>query len=214
MATFYKNGKRYMYCPQCGNEMEENARNCLHCGYINYDNKDNSFLKKFASKKSKTENKFNLKRNNNTSTEVVDPTVKTKLEKDYKAYTIIKNFIICLVLIVVCYFGYTYISSVQDKYVDDSKKIVDYVRNNLDICGEEYYFAFDESVLKERGLNSKSPYFDNEYFGYVLVQDNNYYIAISDGTFGIREVNIKDIKRLNVLPYFGSDIKEVSSTTC
>ena len=50
MATFYKDGKTYMYCPKCGVAMAEDARFCIHCGYINFDNEKNAFLKKYAQK--------------------------------------------------------------------------------------------------------------------------------------------------------------------
>ena len=50
----------------------------------------------------------------------------------------------------------------------------------------------------------------------VVNNDGNkkYFIAMSDGTFGIREKNIEEVKKSNVLPYFGNDIKEVGTTGC
>ena len=221
MATFFRNGKNYMYCPQCGHEMKEDARFCIHCGYINYDSEKNTFLKKYAQKNNRNL-KFNLVKNgtnnNEATTTKVDPNKKTQLEVGYKIKKTIGDIIVLLIVIVCCYFGYNFISDKQAEYIEDANKIVDYVKNNVNDCGNVYYYAFDDSTLRNNNIDIKSPYFDHDYFGYVMIvnDDGNktYFIAISDGTFGIREKKIEEVKKINVLPYLGGNIKDKVTTEC
>ena len=74
-------------------------------------------------------------------------------------------------------------------------------------------FSEDDSVA-----NVKSPYTKKSYNGYVLVVNENgekkYFVSISDGTFGIREQQVENLKFYDVLPYFGKNIDEIKQTDC
>ena len=230
-----------MMCPKCGEEMKADARFCNHCGYINYDNEKNDFLVKYnkrAQKILKRENKKNHKNNDNETESFINPNLKKSVEAE--KYTSVNDYKISSdkklerpvkekrylfrkritdLIILVCFAGLVYylyniISDKQQEYVDDSKQIVELVKNNYGIngfknctSGDEYLFLFNSDTLRYKyNVELFSPYMKNNYNGYVLVRKNgtnyDYYIALTDGTFGIREIKIDELEKKNVLPYY------------
>lgn len=50
------NNDKFIKCPRCGDNMEKNARYCMHCGYLNPEHSENNHLKKIIKKNSNIEN--------------------------------------------------------------------------------------------------------------------------------------------------------------
>jgi len=139
---------------------------------------------------------------------------KTPYEKRHSIYRSIYRLVLAIVFVIAVIFGYNFIVEKQKVYVDHSKQIVNkikekYGNNNFKKCvkSDEYLFVFNSDTLKDDfKLDIKSPYLHNSYNGYVLVTKVDgkyeYNISISDGTFGIREKNVNELKNSNVLPYY------------
>lgn len=237
-------------CPKCGNEMHYKDRFCFHCGYINYDNNNNDFLVKYDKKAQKIIKRENRKKKEHESkfftTNLKEETKKEK-KKFYRSMdeyreevqhaemtdserkatmrNRITRAVVLILFIVVVVYGYKLITTSQQKYIDQSKEIVNaiknkYGNNNFSKCtkGDEYLFEFNSNSLKnDYNLDIVSPYLGNSFTGYVLVTKENgkyiYKISLSDGTFGIREKNVDELKKLDVLPYYKVNIPSIS-TSC
>ena len=225
MASIFKNGKSYMYCPQCGEEMEEKARYCMHCGYVNYDNEKNAFLHTFV-KKDKKNIKFGIHKEKKKK-EITSAEFNKEFKKFGKSsreimYTTFRNIISIVLIIAFIYFVYyggKYVKAQQTIFVGDAQKIVNAVKKKEYVCKTVYYVSFTSDSLKEKyGLNLHSPYRKNDYSGYVMIVKNDdgddYFITLTDGTFGIKEKNINNIKNYDVLPVIINEIPVVDSTKC
>jgi len=230
-----------MICPKCGEEMKADARFCIHCGYINYDNEKNDFLVKYdkrAKRILKREKKKNKEKSENEENSFINANLKKPVEtekyssvddykissdkklerpKKEKLYLFRKrltNFIIFVGFCGLMYYLYNFIVEKQQEYVDDSNKIVELIKTNYGNngfkkckAGDEYLFLFNSDTLRYKyNVEILSPYMDSNYNGYVLVRKNgnnyDYYISLTDGTFGIREVKIEDLETKNVLPFY------------
>ena len=210
------------------------CKHCGYINYEHEDNKSMAKYEKVAKKELKKEGTgtgefINYNVNNNTNQGPVYNSIneyeikeESKLKKpaSEKRYIFIHRvfkFVIFLLILCLLVYAYFFISDKQKEYVEDATTIVNHIKNkyektNFNTCtgNGEYLFDFvGENVYKKYNLNLKSPYNKDYYKGYVLVKKENgkynYYIALSDGTFGIREKNIDEVKSYNVLPYY--DVK-------
>lgn len=237
-----------MICPKCGNEMHYKDRFCFHCGYINYDNNSNDFLVKYDKKakkqlkkegrKNPANNKFfaaDVKNGSNSGKpkfyhsveeyreEVAKVGAGTREERMRNILIRVGRVVSLIAFILFVFFGYKFIVSKQEIYVNQSIEIVNQIKkeygsNNFKKCNksDEYLFEFTSATLKkDYNLDYVSPYLSNEYKGYVLVTKVNgkytYRISLTDGTFGIREVDIDELKTKNVLPYYKLNVPAINT---
>ena len=217
-------------CPQCGAKMKSDAKFCIHCGYINYDapgNEDFRNLvvekkvhKQVEREKRRKEREARKQRGQGTFIEdsaLNQQVVKRKLKIRERLYNLIQRFwkalltgLIIIGLIII----YSYIVSKQALYVEDARDIVKSIRskyesNNYKKCKDSSKYFFNFSIEGELdtfyGIDIKSKYNGASYTGYVEVDKVNngyeYYISISDGAFGIKRINIDDLRNKNVVPY-------------
>ncbi|MBQ6539151.1 MAG: hypothetical protein IJL76_02615 [Bacilli bacterium] len=223
------------FCFHCGYINYDNSSNDF---LVKYDKKAKKKLKKEG--KEEPTNKFfnfDLRKKDTTKEkkyyksvddykETVSKHVeKTKFEKTHSLFESIYRLIIFVLFVVVVFYGYKFLVGKQQVYVDHSKEIVNkikykYGNNNFKKCNksDEYLFVFSSDTLKKDfNLDIVSPYLKNQYKGYVLVTKVNgkyqYSIALSDGTFGIREKNIDELKPSNVLPYYKINYPSIN-TNC
>ncbi len=216
------------YCMHCG-----------YINYDNEENKNLSKYEKIAKKSLEKNGKapggfinYNVNNNNQDTgyssisefeTKEENKIKKPASEKRYIFIHRVYKFVIFLLVLCLLIYAYFFISSIQKKYVEDANTIVNQIKSKYGInyfktCSgtDEYLFDFSEKGLYEKyNLDLKSPYSKNYYKGYVLVRRINgnfvYYVALSDGTFGIREKKIDEVKSYNVLPYY--DVKTPSIYT-
>ena len=220
-------------CPKCGFSMKSTDRFCIHCGYINYDNQNNKFMKKYDKNAKRLKKKeinndeiedtsqlsltdYNMKKV--SSTEDVDKVTGKIIKTSHKIVRIITVLFIFIVIL----FGYSYIKDKQDIYIEDANKIIDAVKKDFEgnsNCKRNgtFYYSFKDNILKYRfNLDIKSNYKDSSYRGYVkVVKSGNsvkYYISLNDGTFGIRENESSKLSPLKVLPYndYYPSIKDIT----
>ena len=223
-------------CPKCGFKMKNTDRFCIHCGYINFDNNKNEFLETYdknakkikPKKEEKKEEKLedtsklsltNYKSKEEKATKDQNKFVGALIKAHYKAFWI--GFCCCIFVVLIIF--YTYIRDKQEKYVEDSKKIVEVIKkqyeNSISCKGDgTNYFKFMYSDLENRyGLKIKSIYHNMEYFGYVKVvrkgEDVKYYISINDGRFGIRETEVSKLSTFKVGIY-GSNYDSIKDSPC
>ena len=52
------NDTEMIFCTRCGEKMFRNQRNCLKCGQLNYENPNNSYMKRYESESSATDNTY------------------------------------------------------------------------------------------------------------------------------------------------------------
>ena len=218
------------YCMHCG-----------YINYDNEANKNLAKYEKVAKKELKKEGKgsgefinYNVKANSanqepvyNSITEYeIKEENKVKKPASEKRYIFIHRvfrFVIFLLILSLLVYAYFFVSDKQKKYVEDANTIVNAIKSKygshtFKSCSgkDEYLFDFsDDKLFNNYHLDLKSPYNKEYYKGYVLVRKIDgkfiYYIALSDGTFGIREKNIDEVKSYNVLPYY--DVKTPSIYT-
>ena len=207
-------------CPKCGFEMKVNDRFCVHCGYINYENTQNEYLKKYNKKSI-----FSfLKRKN----KYIDIETKEKKKKVHEVngwfFTIINKFakwIVLAVFLIILSIVIGRIKSYQIKVVEDANVIVSIIKNkyndNFSSCNEingAYYIVFDTKSIERMG-NVK---LNHDYNGYVkIVKTDNkyeYYINMKIDQFGIKEKNIEKVSSWDVLPYFGVELDTITDSDC
>lgn len=208
-------------CPKCGFEMKITDRFCVHCGYINYENSQNSYLKKYNKKSI-----FSFLKKKNKYIDVGETKKKEKSVHEVNGwfFTIINKFakwiVLAVFLIILCIiFGK--VKNYQIKVVEDANVIVSKIKNKYNDdysnCNEingAYYIVFDTKYIERMG-NVKLNY---NYQGYVkIVRNDNgydYYINMKVDQFGIREKNIEKVSSWDVLPYFGVEIDTVTDSDC
>ena len=207
-------------CPKCGFEMKVTDRFCVHCGYINYENTQNEYLKKYNKKSI-----FSfLKRKN----KYIDIETKEKKKKVHEVngwfFTIINKFakwIVLAVFLIILSIVIGRIKSYQIKVVEDANVIVSIIKNkyndNFSSCNEingAYYIVFDTKSIERMG-NVK---LNHNYNGYVkIVKTDNkyeYYINMKIDQFGIKEKNIEKVSSWDVLPYFGVELDTITDSDC
>lgn len=208
-------------CPKCGFEMKVTDRFCVHCGYINYDNSQNEYLKKYNKKSI-----FNFLKRKNKYIDVGETKEKTKKVHEVNGlfFTIMNKFakwiILAIFLILLCVIVGK-VKSYQTKVVEDANKIVSITKNkyndNFSSCNEingAYYIVFNTRSIERIG-NIK---LNNDYEGYIkIVREDNkyvYYINLKVGQFGIIEKNIEKVSSWDVLPYFGVEMDTVTDSNC
>ena len=207
-------------CPKCGFEMKVTDRFCVHCGYINYENTQNEYLKKYNKKSI-----FSfLKRKN----KYIDIETKEKKKKVHEVngwfFTIINKFakwIVLAVFLIILSIVIGRIKSYQIKVVEDANVIVSIIKNkyndNFSSCNEingAYYIVFDTKSIERMG-NVK---LNHDYKGYVKIVRTDtkyeYYINMKIDQFGINEKNIEKVSSWDVLPYFGVDLDTITDSNC
>ncbi len=207
-------------CPKCGFEMKITDRFCVHCGYINYENSQNEYLKKYNKKSI-----FSfLKRKN----KYIDIETKEKKKKVHEVngwfFTIINKFakwIILAIFLIIFSIVFGRIKSYQIKVVEDANVIVSMIKNkyndNFSTCSEingAYYIVFDTKSIERMG-GVKLNY---DYNGYVKIVKTDtkyeYYINMKVGQFGINEKNIEKVSSWDVLPYFGVELDTITDSNC
>ncbi len=207
-------------CPKCGFEMKVTDRFCVHCGYINYGNTQNEYLKKYNKKSI-----FSfLKRKN----KYIDIETKEKKKKVHEVngwfFTIINKFakwIVLAVFLIILSIVIGRIKSYQIKVVEDANVIVSKIKNkyndNFSSCNEingAYYIVFDTKSIERMG-NVK---LNHDYKGYVKIVRTDtkyeYYINMKIDQFGINEKNIEKVSSWDVLPYFGVDLDTITDSNC
>ena len=190
------------------------------CGYINYENTQNEYLKKYNKKSI-----FSfLKRKN----KYIDIETKEKKKKVHEVngwfFTIINKFakwIVLAVFLIILSIVIGRIKSYQIKVVEDANVIVSIIKNkyndNFSSCNEingAYYIVFDTKSIERMG-NVK---LNHNYNGYVkIVKTDNkyeYYINMKIDQFGIKEKNIEKVSSWDVLPYFGVELDTITDSDC
>lgn len=208
-------------CPKCGFEMKITDRFCVHCGYINYENSQNDYLKKYNKKSI-----FDVFKRKNKFIDVGDTRENKKKVHEVNGwfFTIINKFakwiVLALFLVILCVvFGR--VKSYQIKVVEDATKIVSIIKNkyndNYSSCNEingAYYVVFDTKSIERLG-NVKLNYNCEGYIKIVRVNEKyDYYINMKVGQFGIMEKNIEKVSSWDVLPYFGVEMDSITDSNC
>lgn len=217
-------------CPQCGAKMRDDAKFCIHCGYINYNapgNEDfrNLVVEKKVKKQVEKEERRKereARKQGGQGTFIQDSSLNQqakikRLKIRERVYNLVQRFwkaLLTGLIIIGVIIIYSYIVSRQALYVEDARDIVKSIRtkyesNDYSKCSgtSKYYFNFgiEGDLDTFYGIDVKSKYNGTSYTGYVeVVRVKNgyeYYISISDGTFGIKKTNIDDIRNKSVVPY-------------
>ena len=149
----------------------------------------------------------------------------TTRELFYNFFQKIWKILLLFLIVIGLLFAYSFIVRRQGIYVSDARSIVKEIKtaygsNNFSRCdgSGRYYFIFGikGELNSLYNINIKSPYNDEPYIGYVeaIKRDNgyDYFITISDGTFGIKRKNIDEIEKRDVIPYAEIDYTEVGNS--
>jgi len=226
------------FCNHCGYINYDNEKNDF---LVKYDKRAQKILKKEERKKKrKGENETgpfinpNLKKSMEyekyTSLKDFKITTDKNLKKPAKEKSYLFKKRITDLLIVICFLGFMYylynmLVEKQQVYVDASNQIVEFVKkdygnNNFKNCtkSDEYIFLFNSDTINYKyNVKLVSPYMNANYTGYVLVRKNgndyDYYVSLTDGTFGIRETKIEELETKKVLPFYKLQTPSVT-TNC
>lgn len=143
----------------------------------------------------------------------------------YRFFQKVWKLLLLIIIVVGSLITYSFIVKKQAVYVSDARSIVKEIKttygsNNFSKCdgSGRYYFIFGIKGELESfyNIDLKSPYNDEPYIGYVeaIKRDSgyDYFITISDGTFGIKRKNIDEISKRDVIPFFDIDYTEVGNS--
>lgn len=143
-------------CPECGKEISDTSKTCIHCGYILY---------KEESLRNRTKIIFNIAK--------VFDTVK-KIEK--KKLIGIGATIVSVFICFLCFnlFGGGPIESEASKYIRETKKIDNVKEINAVICISKKYYGHDENTLGYVILYSTKNESEFAYFEDGVYKGNGY----------------------------------------
>ena len=210
-------------CPKCGAPMKKSWRCCMHCGELNFLNKDNNSMKPFVilgKKLKKKEEEKEAKRKDIRLTKLDD----NGISKQEKNYTTVNKVLTLLfvVIIIVLIINYKSVMNIFDNfrktmYVNQITKIVEKLDDDPSIAGcltktndGKKYFIFYSSADYVSTLFS---FYTFDYFqGAIQIIDNpdgshNYVVSVSDGKYGFKDIIYdKDkmksaLKELEEVPY-------------
>lgn len=219
-------------CRKCGQPVPINARCCLYCGELNYNNEKNTSVKKIFKKGEKIRDKKQLQEVNpniTTNTGLNNNESTKKKAFTFKLFRLIKTIItICiLVLIIVNYKNiYNKFNELRYKYyIHQVDRIIDKLEADLPnmncySLGGNVYYKVDTSLDGDY-KTTFSLFTLNYYKGYVKVEkvdsEYKYYLYITDGKYGIENVlysdgvkvdDFKEIKNIDI-PVDGTICKKL-----
>lgn len=208
--------ERMINCPKCGHPMKESARCCMRCGELNYLNSKNDSVKAsfdLGKKLKEKEEKRDEKRNKFKLNNFKDSQGRTKNEK---RFGFAKKLFTLLFIIFVIFVGINYKTVLSEfynirarHYIKQIDKIVSQIKEQYDNNDCEttspdgaYYYTFEMS--SDYYKTSISLFTFNEFTGSIkAVPKGNgefdYYITISDGKYGMKDVLYTENMSVDVL---------------
>ncbi|MBR6948713.1 MAG: hypothetical protein IKH54_00830 [Bacilli bacterium] len=211
-------------CPKCGKPMKENARCCMHCGELNYLNEKNDSMKPIFSLGKKLKVKEDkIKEKEEAKRTKVDSKGRTANVRKYQFTKRITTLLV-IVLLVVGAINYKTIIDVvttfrAKSYIRQVDKMIKQVDEEVTIkCNSDeiinYSFEYSDDYFK----TFTSLYTFNYFTGNIKITfdengNKNYYVSITDGAYGFKDVLYKEDLDYKIVKKLKSSIDVPSHTT-
>lgn len=202
-------------CPKCGAPMKKSWRCCMHCGELNFLNKENNSMKPFVvlgKKLKKKEEEKEAKRKDIRLTKLDNKGI-SKQEKNYTTLNKVLTLLFVIIIIVMI-INYKSVFNVfnnfrKTMYVNQVSKIVNKLDKDPSIAGcltktedgKKYFVFYNSSDY----VSTMFSLFTFNYFqGAIQIIDNsdgshNYIVSVSDGKYGFSNIIYDKDKMKNAL---------------